>query len=193
MEHALQLAEIGFVSGLGPMGFGEDTPIETEDGPCRAGDIRPGQKVRRSDGKLCKVVSVTHCDPTDRWVSLPAKGSDARLIVAANQPLICRHFLCAALFGATEAVLRTGDLVGSQVKPSDGAWHRLVQLTLEGAETVTLGGYEFLCDWSFDAGAEAAGRPQGGTAGSRSRAVVGPQETRQIRDAGILFRKGNQG
>ena len=192
MEHALHLADVGFVSGLGPMGFGAETMFDTLDGPRLARDIRPGQALRGSDGRQVQVTAVSQSAPTDRWVSLPIALSETRLIVAADQPLICRHFLCAALFGATEAIVRPGDLVGSRVQPSHGAELRLVRLELDGQATLALGGYLFLCRGSVDDGIPPTDSSNDGAEPAQTRMLIGPQEARQLRDTGILFRKAAQ-
>lgn len=197
-----ELPALRFLAEGPPRGFGAETRIETEDGPCAVADLLSGQRLRAANGDFIPLAGIVGFETGD-WLALP--GPDGGLTVAAGQLMSCRHFLCAALFGRREVMFRAGDLDGPGIRHSGGAWRRFFLPVPERAASLALGGYTFpdpslgLEQSSAGEGGRVSGsapsdggspqflRPQG-EADSLARAILHADQVAQLCGAGILFR-----
>lgn len=185
-----------------PSGFCSGTVFETGRGSVDVAALRAGDVLRCASGEMVPVAGVLSFGGAADWVCLPGRGGE--VAVAPGQPLLCRHFLVAALFGAAEAVLRAGDVTGPGVRRPGGSRSLHLPL-LSAAAVVSIGGYEFPFYASPAGGSRSGekGRAGGdGLDGGRgphpglplqehsppARVLLGPAQVRQLCEAGVLFR-----
>lgn len=205
MEHTSSFVIDPAIYADKPCGFAAGTLLDTDDGPADVAELQPGQVLRDTFGRPRRITGLVISANTDQWVAIPSGTPGAPLRVGAGQLLVCRHFLCAALFGTREALFIAGNMKGPKVRRSDGEQQRLFLPVTEGALVLSVGGYEFPCVPAVSPGrggeCRASGdtTPDGGSphsrqgGGSLARALLSPAETLQLCDSGVLFRHGGRG
>lgn len=206
MEHVSPRTLLPLRTAVASGGFASETCLATPDGPCAVSELRAGQWLLTQDGGTAEVLAVLDCGESGDWVTLPARAGEAAVTVAADQAMLCRHFLCAALFDVVEAVFRAGDLVGRRITRSQGRNQRFHLPVLDREASLLLSGYEFLGFSSQPHGSGAGEENRVGESGSSgdglgphpcssyggalssTRVFLQPDQVRQLSDSGVLFR-----
>jgi hypothetical protein len=204
------------IGAMGPLvdltsrpGICGEMTIATPVGVRPVHDLRVGDLVQASGGNWAKVTEVRHSTQTDNVVALPEAPSSPAAVVSCDQLLVCRHFLCKALFGAPSVLLHAGAVTGPGVRPAVGSSQTLYDLRFETPTILRIGGYEF---YFCSSAARDCGAVDSGWAGgdghsdgrsSHSGIAQGPdlpaqpvltkEQARQLCDAGVIFRGVSRG
>jgi hypothetical protein len=187
-----------------PLGICGEMKVETPAGLRPVRDLRVGDFVQAAAGNLVRVAEIHSYTQCDNMVALPGAPSSPAAVVSCDQLLVCRHFLCKALFGAPSVLLHAGAVTGPGVRPAFGSSQTLYDLRFETPTVLRIGGYEFyFCSSAaLDCGAVDSGWA-GGDGHSDGRGphfgiaqgpdlpaqpVLTKEQARQLCDAGVIFR-----
>lgn len=201
----VDLIKAGNAGVMAEGGFAPEVCVRTELGLRAVSDLQAGESVQSATGDDVKIAEVRRHAPSTLWTLLPAAPGASPVVVSGNQLLFCQHFLCKALFGKLTVLFRADHVKGLGVQASDGSMRILHELVLERPAVLRVGGYELLCSsptvshslCATDgerAGEVYTDSVPGSTSGivqafvSAAHPLLTPHETRQLCDAGVLFR-----
>jgi hypothetical protein len=105
--------------------IGLNTPVSTDRGPCRATDLRPGDRILTSGGQYAPLLSIRHFEAPSRGsfspvlLRAPYFGQEVDLLVSANQLIRLVGATVEYLFGEDEVLAEARHLVDGRAALHD--------------------------------------------------------------------------
>jgi hypothetical protein len=113
--------------------------LRTESGIRPVCSLQPGDLIFDYSGQLLEVLS-TEC----QFEEAIGLGSGSTLFVTQDQLLLCNHFLCSALFGYTEVLLKAKDLEDCNIGCLHGNPKELISIRFSSEAIIEIGGWNLV-------------------------------------------------